>query len=85
MHAMFAESGMAFADHRVIDRRMSAADAVKLVRAADCIFLMCRICEEVFVGRITMKKATREYLAEIAVKAAQIPFSWIYGRKRIKS
>ena len=40
MHAMFAERGMAFADHRVIDRRTSAADAVKLVRAADCIFLM---------------------------------------------
>ena len=40
MHAMFAERGMAFADHRVIDRRTSAADAVKMVRAADCIFLM---------------------------------------------
>ena len=31
---------MAFTDHRVIDRRTSAADAVKLVRTADCIFLM---------------------------------------------
>lgn len=40
MHGMFAERGMAFADHRVIDRRTSAADAVKRVRAADCIFLM---------------------------------------------
>lgn len=40
MHRMFAERGMAFADHRVIDRRTSAADAVKWVRAADCIFLM---------------------------------------------
>lgn len=40
MHAMFAERGMAFADHRVIDRRTDAADAVKLARAADCIFLM---------------------------------------------
>ena len=40
MHRMFAERGMAFADHRVIDRRTSAADAVKMVRAADCIFLM---------------------------------------------
>ena len=40
MHAMFAERGMAFADHRVIDRRTGAADAVKIVRAADCIFLM---------------------------------------------
>ena len=40
MHAMFAERGMAFADHCVIDDRTSAADAVKMVRAADCIFLM---------------------------------------------
>lgn len=40
MHAMFAERGMAFADHRVIDRRTSAADAVKRVQAANCIFLM---------------------------------------------
>ena len=40
MHEMFAERGMAFAGHRVIDRRMSAADAVKLVQTADCIFLM---------------------------------------------
>lgn len=40
MHAMFAERGMAFADHCVIDRRTGAADAVKWVRAADCIFLM---------------------------------------------
>lgn len=40
MHAMFAERGMAFAGHCVIDRRTGAADAVKRVRAADCIFLM---------------------------------------------
>ncbi|MBR4459029.1 MAG: Type 1 glutamine amidotransferase-like domain-containing protein [Clostridia bacterium] len=40
MHEMFAERGMAFADHRVIDRRTGAADAVRLVRAADCVFLM---------------------------------------------
>ncbi len=40
MHEMFAERGMAFAGHHVIDRRMSAADAAELVRAADCIFLM---------------------------------------------
>ena len=40
MHEMFAERGMPFADHHVIDRRMSAADGVKQVRAADCIFLM---------------------------------------------
>lgn len=40
MHEMFAELGMAFDDHRVIDRRTSAADAVRLVREADCVFLM---------------------------------------------
>ena len=40
MHGMFAERGMAFADHRVIDRRTSAADAARLVREADCVFLM---------------------------------------------
>ena len=40
MHEMFAERGMAFAEHRVIDRRTSAVDAVRLVRSADCIFLM---------------------------------------------
>ena len=40
MHGIFAERGMAFADHRVIDRRTSAADAVRLAREADCIFLM---------------------------------------------
>ena len=40
MHEMFAERGMAFARRQVIDRRTSAADAVQLVREADCIFLM---------------------------------------------
>ena len=40
MHEMFAELGMAFDDHRVIDRRTSAADAVRLAREADCVFLM---------------------------------------------
>ena len=40
MHGMFAERGMAFADHHVIDRRTSAPEAVKRLRAADCIFLM---------------------------------------------
>ena len=40
MHGMFAERGMAFAEHHVIDRRTSAADAVWLVREADCVFLM---------------------------------------------
>ena len=40
MHGIFAERGMAFDNHRVIDRRTSAADAVRLAREADCIFLM---------------------------------------------
>ncbi|MBQ6174669.1 MAG: Type 1 glutamine amidotransferase-like domain-containing protein [Clostridia bacterium] len=40
MHEMFAERGLAFADHCVIDRRTGAADAVRLIRAADCVFLM---------------------------------------------
>ncbi len=40
MHAMFIERGMAFDGHRVIDRRTGAADAVRLIRAADCVFLM---------------------------------------------
>ena len=40
MHRMFVERSMAFADHCVIDRRTSATDAVRLVREADCIFLM---------------------------------------------
>ena len=40
MHNMFAERGMAFARHRVIDRRTAAADAISLVRQADCVFLM---------------------------------------------
>ena len=40
MHEMFAERGMGFARHCVIDRRTSAADAVRLVREADCVFLM---------------------------------------------
>ena len=40
MHEMFSESGMAFAEHHVIDRRTSTADAVQRVRKADCVFLM---------------------------------------------
>ena len=40
MHGMFAERGMAFTRRYVIDRRTSAAEAVKQIRAADCIFLM---------------------------------------------
>ena len=40
MHTMFAERGLAFDEHLVIDRRTSPSDAVKAVRKADCIFLM---------------------------------------------
>ena len=40
MHEMFAERGMAFAHCCVIDCRTSAADAERMVREADCIFLM---------------------------------------------
>jgi len=40
MHEMFAECGMTFADHRVIDRRTSVADAARLLQEAECIFLM---------------------------------------------
>lgn len=40
MHQMFAERGMAFAEHFVIDRRTSPAEAAELVREADCVFLM---------------------------------------------
>ena len=40
MHEMFAERGMAFAEKHVIDRRTDAAEAVRLVREADCIWLM---------------------------------------------
>ena len=40
MHQMFAERGMAFREHHVIDRRTSAAEAAELVRVADCVFLM---------------------------------------------
>ncbi len=40
MHGMFAERGMAFALHRVIDRRTGAKNAVQWVREADCVFLM---------------------------------------------
>ena len=40
MHQMFAERGMGFAEHHVIDRRTSEEDAVKLVGQADCIWLM---------------------------------------------
>ena len=40
MHEMFAERGIGFAAHHVIDRRTSAEAAAQLVRAADCVFLM---------------------------------------------
>ena len=40
MHEMFAERGMAFAEKHVINRRSEAAEAVRLVREADCIWLM---------------------------------------------
>ena len=40
MHGMFAERGMGFARHSVIDRRTGAADAARLIREADCVFLM---------------------------------------------
>ena len=40
MHEMFAERGLAFVEKHVIDRRTNAQDAVGLVRAADCIWLM---------------------------------------------
>ena len=40
MHEMFAELGLAFNEKYVIDRRMDAQEATRLVRAADCIWLM---------------------------------------------
>ena len=40
MHQMFVERDMGFAEHYVIDRRTSEEDAVKLIRKADCIWLM---------------------------------------------
>ena len=40
MHEMLAEIGMAFAVKHVIDRRTKVEEAVRLVREADCIWLM---------------------------------------------
>ena len=40
MHQMFAERGLGFAEHHVIDRRTNAETASKLVQEADCIWLM---------------------------------------------
>ena len=40
MHGMFAERGLGFADKHVIDRRTTKEEAIKLIREADCIWLM---------------------------------------------
>ncbi|MBO7531774.1 MAG: methyltransferase domain-containing protein [Lachnospiraceae bacterium] len=40
MHEMFAEQGLAFEKHCVIDKRTDPAEAKRLVGNADCIFLM---------------------------------------------
>ena len=40
MHEMFAERGMAFGSHCVIDERTEPALAAELVENADCVFLM---------------------------------------------
>ncbi len=40
MHNMFAERGMAFAEHSVIDSRTAPDHAARLIREASCIFLM---------------------------------------------
>ena len=74
MHGMFAERGMAFADHRVIDRRTSAADAVRLAREADCIFLMggditlqmALICD---LGLVPELRASRAVLLGVSAGA----------------
>ncbi len=47
MHGMFAEQGLAFEKHCVIDQRMEPSQAKDLVENADCIFLMGGgVCEE---------------------------------------
>lgn len=47
MHEMFAEQGLAFEKHCVIDQRMEPSRAKELVENADCIFLMGGgACEE---------------------------------------
>ena len=47
MHEMFAEQGLAFEKHCVIDERTEASTAKELVENADCIFLMGGgVCEE---------------------------------------
>ena len=40
MHEMFAECGLAFAQRHVIDRRTDEEEAIRLIREADCIWLM---------------------------------------------
>ncbi|MBP5282370.1 MAG: Type 1 glutamine amidotransferase-like domain-containing protein [Lachnospiraceae bacterium] len=40
MYEMFAEKGMPFAKHCVIDERTAASEAKELVKNASCIFLM---------------------------------------------
>ena len=40
MHEMFAECGLAFAQKHVIDRRTDEEEAIRLIREADCIWLM---------------------------------------------
>lgn len=47
MHEMFVEQGLAFENHCVIDKRTEPYEAKKLVKNADCIFLMGGgVCEE---------------------------------------
>lgn len=47
MHEMFAEQGLAFEKHCVIDKRTDPSEAKRLVENADCIFLMGGgVCEE---------------------------------------
>ena len=46
MHEMFAEQGMSFEKHCVIDERTASSEAKTLVENADCIFLMGGVCEE---------------------------------------
>ena len=40
MHGMFTERGLAFTRKHVIDRRTDEEEAIRLVREADCIWLM---------------------------------------------
>ena len=47
MHEMFAEQGLAFEKHCVIDKRTDPSEAKRLVEDADCIFLMGGgVCED---------------------------------------